>query len=132
MSLKCSVITVLIKGSVFSAVCDFFVFLFVPQISWEPLNGFPPNSQGRHMIGPRSDEYECQGQRSKFKVTGDEKLVSAIRSPPAATEWSRLLHAARCNALSTGAACGVCLVNIFAVVILLSLLVLPLSPLGVT
>jgi len=42
-----SIFTALIKqGSVFSAVCDFFFFLFVPQISREPLNGFAPNSQG--------------------------------------------------------------------------------------
>jgi len=38
------------QGSLFSSVCDFFwFFLFVPQISPEPLNGFAPNLHGRHV-----------------------------------------------------------------------------------
>jgi len=58
---------------------------------------------------PHLEEFECQGQRSKVKVTRT-KTRCAVPSPPAATEWSRLLHAAGCNELSTGRpACGLCL-----------------------
>jgi len=43
----------------------------------ERLNGFAPNSQGRlNCLVPRSDEFECQGQRSKVKVTRDKKKLS--------------------------------------------------------
>jgi len=54
------------RGSVFSAVCDFFVcfFLFVTRISPEPLNGFSPKSQGwRWSLAWTS--FECQGHRDK-------------------------------------------------------------------
>ena len=40
------------QDSVFSAVCDFVVFLFVTQISRERLNRFAPNSQGRRVWFP--------------------------------------------------------------------------------
>ena len=74
-------------------------FLFVPQISREPLNGFAPNSQGTRV-------WSFAGMSLNAKVKGQghqgQKRVSALPSPPAATEWSRLLHAARYNAMSTG------------------------------
>jgi len=38
-------------------------FLFVHEISPEPLNGFAPNSHGS--LVPHADEFECQGQRSR-------------------------------------------------------------------
>jgi len=63
-----------------ATVCDFFVlFLFVPQISREPLNGFAPNSHGRRVCPS-----EFERQRSKVKVTW------APPSTPAAYEWYAL------------------------------------------
>jgi len=54
---------------VFGSVCD---FLFVYEISREPLNGFTPNSQGRLLV-PRSVDFECQvqghqGQKTAFSA----------------------------------------------------------------
>jgi len=59
---------------------------------------------GKTRLVPCSDELECQGQRSKVKGQDHEvqKRFRRSRHPPTATEWSRLLHAARYNALSTG------------------------------
>jgi len=71
----------------FSAVCDFFIlfFLFAYEISREPLNGFAPNSQ-EDVLLLRLDEFECQGQRSKVKVTRDKKTRLALLS----YEWYAL------------------------------------------
>jgi len=57
----------------FSAVCDFFVCLFVPPVFVEPLNGFAPNSQGRRVwtIAPTSLNVKVKGQShqgQKFAV----------------------------------------------------------------
>jgi len=38
-----------VYGFVLGTVCDFFVFLFVYEISLEPLNRFVPDSQGRRV-----------------------------------------------------------------------------------
>ena len=64
-------LTVRKQGSVFSAVCNFFIlFVFVTQISREPLDGFAPNSQRRRAwLVPRWDEFEYKGKSSKVKVT---------------------------------------------------------------
>jgi len=41
-------------------------FLFVYEISREPLNGFAPISQtGKTCLVPRSDEFECQDRTNK-------------------------------------------------------------------
>ena len=41
-------------------------FLFVYEISREPLNGFAPNSHtGKTCLVPRSDEFECQDRTNK-------------------------------------------------------------------
>ena len=54
-------------------------FLFVYEISHEPLNGFAPNSQGdRVCLVPCSDEFEGRGQRSKVKVTRDKTAFSVL------------------------------------------------------
>jgi len=37
-------------------------FLFVYEMSREPLNGFAPNSHMEDVFGPRSDDCEGQGQ----------------------------------------------------------------------
>ena len=50
------------EGSVFGAVS---LFLFVYEISLEPPNGFAPDSHGRRVWSPRSDEFDGQGQRSR-------------------------------------------------------------------
>ena len=47
-------------------------FLFVNQLSREPLNGFAQNSQGRR-VWSHSDEFESQSQKSNVKVTRDKK-----------------------------------------------------------
>jgi len=47
-------------------------FLFVYEISPEPLNGFAPIDR-EDVSGPSSHEFKCQGQRSKVKVTTDKK-----------------------------------------------------------
>jgi len=77
----------------------------VPQISGEPLNGFTPNSHGRRV---NLEEFECQGQRSKVKVTRDKKTGFGAPITPAATVWSPLLHEARYN---TACVRGLCLVK---------------------
>ena len=52
-----------VEGSVFGAIS--LRFLFVYEISPELLNGFAPNSHGRHLV-PHSDKFEGQGhQRQK-------------------------------------------------------------------
>jgi len=43
--------------------------LFVYEISQEPLNRFAPNSLGRRVFFPRSDEFVGQGQISKVIVS---------------------------------------------------------------
>jgi len=62
-----------VEDSDFGAVS--LCFLFVYEISLEPLNGFAPNSHGRRFMVPRSDEFEGQGQISKVKVTRDTKTA---------------------------------------------------------
>jgi len=42
---------------------------------------------GKTCLVPRSDEFECQGQRSRSPGT---KMRSALPSPPTATEWNAL------------------------------------------
>ena len=37
-----------------------------------------------------SPEFECQGQRSKVKVTRDKKMPLALLTPPGAYEWYAL------------------------------------------
>ena len=76
-------------GSVFSVVCDFFVCLFVNQISRERLNGFAPNSQGRRVwsLARRSLNVKVKGQ-----VHQRTKTCCELPSPPAAMERSCLLH----------------------------------------
>ena len=65
--------------------------LFVNQISHEPLNGFVPNSQGRCVwsLARTSLNVKVKGQRSRSPWT---KSAVQSRHPPAATEWSVLLH----------------------------------------
>ena len=58
----------------------------MPQISREQLNGFAPNSQGG-CLAPRSDKFECQGQRPRSPGT---KTRLARPSPPTAYEWYAL------------------------------------------
>jgi len=65
-------------------------------MSLESLNGFAPNSVKTCLV-PRSDEFECEGQRSKVKATRDninEKLLSN-------THWQCILrpapYALRCK-----------------------------------
>jgi len=59
-------------------------FLFVYEISRQPLNGFAPNSHGRRvwsLVGvPRSDEFESQGQKTKVKVV---RVKNGIFGPKA-------------------------------------------------
>ena len=57
------------EGSVFGAV-SLWVFWFVYEISLEPLNGFAPDSH-RRRLGPRADEFEGQGQRSRSPGTNN-------------------------------------------------------------
>jgi len=51
-------------------------FLFVPQISREPLNGFAPNSQGRRVwsLARRNLNTKAKGQRSRS--TGTKNALS--------------------------------------------------------
>jgi len=44
---------------------QYVFFLFVHEISPESLNRSAPNSHGRRVLVPRSDEFEGQGQRSR-------------------------------------------------------------------
>jgi len=46
--------------------------LFVYEISRKPLNGFATNSHWKTCLVPRWDDFECQGERSKVKVTKDK------------------------------------------------------------
>jgi len=68
----------------FSAACD---FLFVHQISREPLNGFTPNSHGRRVwsVARTSLNVKVKGQGHQGQQTR-----CALPSPPAATEWNAL------------------------------------------
>jgi len=50
--------------------------LFVYEISREPLYGFAPNSQGKRVLVPRSDEFE--GARSKVKRQGQKTAFFGI------------------------------------------------------
>jgi len=81
-----------------------FIFLFVHQISREALNGFASNSQARRVwsLAQMSLNVMVTGSKVKGKIARDK---NALCTPitPTATEWSHLLHAARYNALSTGA-----------------------------
>jgi len=44
---------------------------------------------GKACLVPRLEEFECQGQRSKFRSLGT-KTLCALQSPPVATEWNVL------------------------------------------
>ena len=63
------------EGSVFGAVCDFYLFVY--EISREPLNEFAPNSQGRHawslartslMLRSKIKGQGHQGQKTVFSA----------------------------------------------------------------
>jgi len=56
-----------VYGSVFGAAFDFFMY----EISWEPLNGFAPNSHGRRA-------WSLAQTSVKVKVTRDKMAFSAI------------------------------------------------------
>jgi len=77
----------------FSAVCDFLCFFFVNQIPRERLSAFALFTclhlqiHMEDVFVPRSDEFECQGQRSKIKVTAGTKNALCT---PAACEWYAL------------------------------------------
>jgi len=51
----------------------------VNQISWEPLNGFAPNSQARHVWSFAQTSLNVKGQAHQ-----------GLPSPPAAMEWNVL------------------------------------------
>jgi len=59
------------QGYVFGDVCDFFVCLFVYEISREPLNGFAPNSRRRRVwyLARKSLNVKVKGQRSRSPGT---------------------------------------------------------------
>ena len=67
---------------------------------------------------PRSDEFECQGQRSRSPGT---KMRCALPSPPAATEWNALAannvkqqqtgHSVAAGGWFRQPACGLCSVK---------------------
>jgi len=62
-------------------------FLFVNQISWELLNGFALNYQGRRVwsLARISLNVKVKGQGHQR-----QKTCCAFPSPPAATEWNML------------------------------------------
>jgi len=67
-------------------------------------------------FGPRSDEFECQGQRSKVKVTGDkknEKVRHFVRESSSGAQCSCgiCFSSGPWGAVLGGLACGVCLVK---------------------
>jgi len=64
--------TVNCVGFCFSAVCDFLFFFVCAAIIWGTPEWICAKFTGRTCLGPRLDEFECQGQRSKFKVTEDK------------------------------------------------------------
>ena len=73
-------------------------FLFVTQISREPLKGFAPNSQERR-VWSRARKSECQGQRSKVKITRDKKrAVHSGHSPQATSSSSGRDHSVTAGA----------------------------------
>ena len=54
----------------------FLTFLFVYEISREPLNRFTPNSQGRRTVyGNSHGRIFGQGQKSNVKVTRDKNGI---------------------------------------------------------
>jgi len=57
--------------------CLWLLCLFVYKIFQELLNGFTPNSQGRHLV-PGSDEFECQVQRSRYPGTNFLPIEKAL------------------------------------------------------
>jgi len=107
----------------FGAVYD---CLFVNQISPEPLNGFASNSQGRRDWPPRSDEFECQRQRSRVSLITDKKrgcrricrepLNGFATNSHGRRVWSLAGTSLKVKVNFGGHACGLCLENIFAVV----------------
>jgi len=74
-------------GFRFSAVCD---FLFVPQICRGTAERICAKFTEKTCLVPHSDEFQCQGQRSKVKVTRDKKRAVHSHHSPAATEWNTL------------------------------------------
>jgi len=79
--------------SVAASFIHFFVFLH--QISPEPLNGFAQNSQGGRVwsLARMSLEFKVEDQRSRSPGT-KSGFWRSHHLPPAATSWSYLLHAA--------------------------------------
>jgi len=59
----------------FSAVCDFFVFFICASNISGTAEQICSKFTGRTCWVPCSDEFECQGQRSKIKVTRDKKCA---------------------------------------------------------
>jgi len=82
---KPTVYTTTIIVTIHSDLCSKVLFwrclclfsLFVYEISWEPLNGFAPNSHGRRVLSVawNLEEFECQGQSSKVKVTRNKNAL---------------------------------------------------------
>jgi len=69
----------------FNAVCDFLVFLFVNQISREPLNGFAPNSKRRRVWS-----LARKGLNVKVKGQGPQGQKRAVHSyHPGSDEMER-------------------------------------------
>jgi len=73
----------------FGAVCGFFAC--ESNIS-RTAKRICAKFTGKTCLVPRSEEFECQGQGSKVKVTRDKNALRTIITLPAATEWSVLLH----------------------------------------
>jgi len=46
------------------------------------VNGFAPNSHGRRVLIPRSDEFEGQGKRSKVKGENHQGQTNGIYFSP--------------------------------------------------
>ena len=60
------------EGSVFDAVCDFFACVWNISAAAERICA---KFSRKTCLVPRSDEFECQGERSKVKVTRDKKGI---------------------------------------------------------
>jgi len=58
-------------------------FLFVYEISWQPLNGFVPNSQGRRVrsLARTSLKVKVKGQRSRSPLTKKPGIFRSFRWP---------------------------------------------------
>jgi len=75
----------------FSAVCDFFYSVRESNISGTAERICAKFTEKMYLV-PRSDDSECQGQRSKVKVTRDKKRAVRSHHPRQPRNESRWLQ----------------------------------------